>query len=444
MRSVDPFTGEVLADHPEHTPAQVEALLAQAATAQVAWRRWSFRERAQVLVRIAELFEERAGTLGELATAEMGKPLGQAVAEARKCGLVCRFYAEHAEGWLAEEPATAESFLRFDPLGLVLAVMPWNFPYWQVMRFAAPALMAGNGLVVKHAPNTLGVARAVQALALEAGLPAGLLSVVVVDVDRVPGLIRDPRIAAVTVTGSERAGAAVASEAGRALKKCVLELGGSDPFIVLDDADLDRVMASAVMARVQNNGQSCCAAKRFLVQRGVLDAFTERFVAAMSALTVGDPRSCDIGPLARPDLAVELEKQVSASVAAGATVLCGGVRDGSFYGPTVLTDVAPGMPAYEQELFGPVAVVIPFDDVDQAVAVANASDYGLAASVWTEDRQGARDIAARLDTGGVFVNRYPFSDPRIPFGGVKKSGYGRELGRYGLLEFVNVKTVWVE
>ncbi|MCP4804789.1 MAG: NAD-dependent succinate-semialdehyde dehydrogenase [Proteobacteria bacterium] len=443
MQSVNPFSGQVLAEHPEHTAEQVESLLVTAARAQAAWRGRSFDERARVLRRIGELFGERSGVLGELATAEMGKPLRQAEAEAAKCGLVCDFYADEAADMLADEAATAESHVRFDPLGLVLAVMPWNFPFWQVMRFAAPALMAGNGLVVKHAPNTLGVGKAIVELCREAGLPEGLLSLVVVDVDRVPGLIHDPRIAAVTVTGSERAGAAVASQAGAALKKCVLELGGSDPFIVLDDADLDAVIPAAVMARVQNNGQSCCAAKRFLVEKGVAAEFTSRFVAAMSALTVGDPAGCDVGPLARPDLAVELERQVAASVAAGARVLCGGERDGSFYPPTVLVDVAPGMPAYEDELFGPVAVVIEVADEDEAVAVANASAYGLAASVWASSARG-RSLAPRLDVGGVFVNRFPFSDPRIPFGGVKKSGYGRELGRYGLLEFVNIKTVWAE
>ena len=447
MLSVNPWTGEVIGDHPVHDAQEVERRLQRALQAQIVNESSSFAQRAVPVLCLAELLRDRAKDLGALATAEMGKPIAEAVGEVRKCAWVCRYYAEHAERLLAPVPSEApEAEVHFEALGVVLGVMPWNFPFWQVLRFGVPAWMAGNTLLIKHAPNTQGCAKALESLALEAGFPEGALSTLVIEHERVPGVIHDPRVAAVTVTGSERAGAAVAAEAGRALKKCVLELGGSDPFVVLADADLDAAVAGAVAARIQNNGQSCCAAKRFLVAAEVVEDFTSRLVEAFGQLEVGDPTSptCRQGPLARQDLVEALLRQVRESVEAGAVLRCGGSVEGLVYAPTVLSEVRPGMPAFDEETFGPVAAVTAFSDLDEAVGLANASDYGLTASVWTTDLELARALAPRLKTGGVFVNRIPGSDPRFPFGGVKKSGYGRELGVFGLREFVNVKTIWVQ
>ncbi len=449
MRSIDPWCREILRHWTPHAPAEVEALVASAVDAQVSWRRLSFDARAVPLRRIAALLREREERYGRLMTREMGKPIEQARAEIRKCAVVCDHYAEHAAALLAHEPVDVGdegAMLRFDPLGVVLSIMPWNFPWWQVLRFAAPALMAGNAVLVKHAENTLGCGEAIAQLVLEAGLPEGLLQHVIVEVDRIPPLIADPRIAAVTLTGSDRAGRAVASAAGSSLKRTVLELGGSDPFIVLEDADLDMAVRGAIAGRTQNSGQSCVAAKRFVVLRDVAEPFIERFAAALADLRVGDPRrdDTDIGPLARPDLLATLADQVDASVAAGARVMVGGAPDGPCYPPTLLVDVPTHSPAAREELFGPVAAVFVVDDEESAVALANDTRFGLAASIWTRDLPRAQRIAARLETGGVFVNRIPISDPRHPFGGIRDSGYGRELGREGIREFVNVKTVrWV-
>ena len=469
MRSVNPWTGEVLARHAAHSAGEVERRLQLCAKSQTANQGRSIAARGAPLLRLGELLEERAEALGALATAEMGKPISEAIGEVNKCATVCRYYAQRAEELLAPAPTGApEAHVRFDPLGVVLAVMPWNFPYWQVLRFGAPAWMAGNTMLIKHAPNTLGCAKALESLALEAGFPEGAMSLVIVDVDEVPALIRDPRVAAVTVTGSERAGSAVASVAGAALKKCVLELGGSDPFIVFADADLDAAVqlelggkdpayvasdvdpAQAAKALADgafyNNGQSCCAAKRFLVESRVASDFGQRLVAAFEALEVGDPSSasCRLGPLAREDLVETLGAQVEDSVAAGARLLCGGSRQRLVYAPTVLVDVREGMRVFDEETFGPVAAVTAFSDLEQALALSNASAYGLTASIWTADVPSALGLARRLEVGGVFLNRIPGSDPRFPFGGVKKSGYGRELGVEGIREFVNVKTVWVQ
>jgi len=435
----------------------VSARIEAAVAAQGAWRERSIEERSAVLKRMAMLLVERSHPLAEIATREMGKPIAEAVAEIRKCAHVCAFYAEHAAEWLApDDPGVdeAEAYVRMDPLGVVFAVMPWNFPYWQALRFAAPALMAGNTILLKPAPSTVGCTLAIEELALEAGLPAGCLSNLVIDVDSVPSVIAHPGVAAVTVTGSERAGAAVAAAAGANLKPSVLELGGSDAFIVLADADLDLAVDTAVKSRCLNTGQVCCAAKRFVVVDAVADAFQERFSEAMAAMRIGDPMEpgVQVGPMARLDLREQLDDQVQRAVAGGARVLTGGavpdvgqdLAGGWFYSPTVLTDVEPGNPAFEEELFGPVGAVVRARDADHAVELANASQYGLTATIWTADRALAKDMARRLEVGGVFVNKMAFSDPRIPFGGVKKSGYGRELGIYGIREFVNVKTVWVE
>ncbi len=455
MESRNPATGALLRTYPLHTAPEVEQRIAAAATAQAAWALLSVSARGARLKRMAALLVERSHPLAATMTEEMGKPITEAVAEVRKCAFVCAYYCDEGPAMLAPQPAQvdeAEAFVRFDPLGVVLAVMPWNFPLWQVFRMAAPALMAGNTLLVKHAPNTQGCMDAIETIARDAGLPDGVLTGLRLDVGAVPGVIGDPRVSAVTVTGSERAGAAVGEAAGRACKKAVLELGGSDPFIVLADADLPAAVAAAARSRCLNSGQSCIAAKRFVVVEAVADAFEEQLVGAMGRLRVGDPMDprTEVGPLARPDLRRALQGQVDRTVAAGATLRLGGpvaLADGldpaCFFAPTVLTGVRPEMAAASEETFGPVAAVLRVPDEDAAVAVANATDYGLSASLWTGDRARARRIAAQLHTGGVFVNAMSFSDPRVPFGGVGKSGHGRELGLFGLREFVNVKTVWI-
>jgi succinate-semialdehyde dehydrogenase/glutarate-semialdehyde dehydrogenase len=384
---------------------------------------------------------------------EMGKPLRQGEGEADKCAWACEYYADHAAGLLAPEERRTEasrSYVRFDPLGPVLAIMPWNFPFWQVVRFAAPTLMAGNAAILKHAPNVPRCALEIAALFREAGLPEGLFQTVFVDTDVVPRLIADDRIRAVTLTGSPRAGASVAEQAGRHLKKTVLELGGSDPFIVLEDADIAAAAEAAAEARLINSGQSCIAAKRFIVVEQVADRFLERFAAEMQSRKVGDPLApeTDVGPQARLDLRAALHRQVEASLRQGARLLCGGrvpEGAGAFYPATVLTAVSPGMPVFDEETFGPVAAVIRARDEAEAVQLANASAYGLGASVWTRDGGGGRGerLAGDLEVGIVFVNGIVKSDPRLPFGGVKRSGYGRELSEYGLREFVNVKSVWM-
>ena len=451
MKSIDPRSNELIHQWPEHDAQEVERRLTLASRAFADWKGWNFDERALVWRRVGDLIEERADDLARTMVLEMGKVWAEAAAEVRKCAWVCRYFADNAEGFLEPEPVHTEalkSMVRFDPLGLILGIMPWNFPYWQVFRFAAPALMAGNGMLLKHAPNVQGCAQAIEQLCLDAGMPEGLLINLRVSVDLVPGLIADERVAGVTLTGSERAGRAVAAQAGAALKKTVMELGGSDPCIVLDDADLDLAIDKIVTARILTSGQTCCAAKRIIVTKGIAPEFTKRFVAAMEALKVGDPmvEGVRIGPLARPDLMDNLERQVQQSVVAGAKVLCGGERVGelgNYYRPTVVTQVERGMPAWDEEVFGPVAALFVVEDVDEAVRLANDNPYGLTAGLWTEDRALAEQLAERLEVGGVFVNRVPGSDPRLPFGGVKRSGYGRELGKAGIREFVNVKSVWI-
>jgi len=382
---------------------------------------------------------------------EMGKPLAQGEAEAEKCAWACDYYAEHAEQFLSpvSRPTdAARSYVRFDALGPVLAIMPWNFPFWQVVRFAAPALVAGNAGILKHAPTVSRCALEIEQLFREAGFPDGLFRAVLLPNEAVAPVIADPRIRAVTLTGSDRAGSQVAQQAGRHLKKTVLELGGSDPFIVLADANLEQAARTAAEARLLNSGQSCIAAKRFIVVEPVFERFLERFVAAVAARRLGDPLAAgtDVGPQARADLRANLQRQVEESVRRGAKLVLGGSvpeGPGFFYPPSVLTAVENGMPAFDEEVFGPVAAVIRVRDDADAVRVANASPYGLGAAVWTEDRERGERLAAELEVGSVFVNGLVKSDPRLPFGGVKRSGYGRELSEFGLREFVNVKSVWV-
>jgi succinate-semialdehyde dehydrogenase/glutarate-semialdehyde dehydrogenase len=397
------------------------------------------------------LLEERKNDLGRLMTMEMGKPVKAAVAEVVKCATTCRFYADHAAGYLADEHVETdakESFIRYEPLGPVLAVMPWNFPFWQVFRFAAPALMAGNVALLKHASNVPQCALAIEETFRDAGFTDHEFQTLLIGSQQVESIIADERVRAVTLTGSEPAGASVASIAAKHIKKVVLELGGSDPFIVMPSANLDDAVATAVKARIVNNGQSCIAAKRFIIHESIADEFEKRFVSAMESLKVGDPldESTDIGPLATPQIVDDIESQVNQSLAAGAHLLTGGHRlgaCGNFYAPTVLAQIPDEAPAAHEETFGPVASLFRAKDVDDAIRIANDTPFGLGASVWTNDRTEMDAFIAGIDTGQVFINAMVASEPRVPFGGTKHSGFGRELGAYGIREFVNVKTVWV-
>lgn len=452
MRSVNPATGEVVAEYRNHTEEDVSLVLDRARDAFGRWRRTSFAERARLLTSLADVLDERTDDLASLMAVEMGKPVTEGAAEIAKCAWACRFYAEEGERMLADRPVETgrrASYVHHEPLGVVLAVMPWNFPFWQVIRFAAPAVMAGNVGVLKHASNVTGCALAVEECFAAAGFPAGVLTAILVPGPEATALAADSRIAAVTVTGSEETGRVVAAAAGAALKKTVLELGGSDAYVVLADADIDAAASACAAARLVNGGQSCIAAKRFIVEDAVADAWLERFTAAMTAVIPGDPfdPATRLGPLARVDLRDALHRQVEGSVAAGATLVAGGIvppGPGAFYPPTVLVDVAPGMPAADEELFGPVAAVLRAGSEEEAVALANASPYGLGAAVFTSDvERGERIAASLLEAGSCFVNAGVSSDPRLPFGGVKDSGYGRELGELGIREFVNTKTVVV-
>jgi succinate-semialdehyde dehydrogenase/glutarate-semialdehyde dehydrogenase len=451
LSSINPATGETLATFETLTSKDVSAALDRAAGAFRSWRETPFEERARFLRSAADILESESEWLGRLMTSEMGKPLQAGIDEARKCARGCRYYAEHAATFLADEHVATEakaSYVRYQPLGVILAVMPWNFPFWQVFRFAAPALMAGNVGLLKHASNVPQCAVAIEGIFHRAGYPAGVFQSLLIRSSDVAPLLEDARLAAVTLTGSEGAGQDVAARAGRALKKTVLELGGSDPFIVMPSANVQAAAATAAKARVINNGQSCIAAKRFIVSESIADEFLRLFVDAMSTLRVGDPMdpATDVGPLATPDLVTDLEKQVEATVAAGARVLTGGTRlpgPGNYFAPTVLVDVPADSAAYREELFGPVASVFRVASADEAIRIANDTTFGLGASVWTNDDAERERFVRELEAGQVFVNAMVVSDPRVPFGGVKRSGYGRELGLHGIREFVNAKTVWV-
>jgi acyl-CoA reductase-like NAD-dependent aldehyde dehydrogenase len=451
FKSINPATEEVIATFEQFTPEQTERVLAQAETAFRQWRRTDFGERAERMRRVAALLRGRKERYAGLITAEMGKPITAAEAEVEKCAAACEFYAENGERFLAHEPVSTHarrSYVGFEPLGVVLAVMPWNFPFWQVFRFAAPTLMAGNTGVLKHASNVPQCALAIEEIFRDAGLPSGAFGTLLIPGGAVESIIKDRRVRAVTLTGSDATGEKVAAAAGQALKKTVLELGGSDPFIVLADADVEAAAETAVCARFQNAGQSCIAAKRFIVHARVAAEFEQKFSEGISKLQVGDPtdRTIDIGPLARGDLRETLDRQVRESTAKGARIVLGGAhmaRSGYFYQPTLLVDVTPDMPALREELFGPVAALERVADEDSAIAMANATDFGLGASLWTRDLDRAWLLASRIEAGSVFVNDRVVSDPRLPFGGVKRSGYGRELSVFGIREFVNIQTVWI-
>ncbi|HEX3553386.1 MAG TPA: NAD-dependent succinate-semialdehyde dehydrogenase [Thermoanaerobaculia bacterium] len=452
MKAVNPATGELIREYPEHDDARIEEILTRAEAAFASWRKVPFAERSRLMTRVADLLRDRAADYGRLMTAEVGKPIAASESEVDKCAWVCDFYAEHAEHLLAQETVATDatrSGIRYDPIGPVLAIMPWNFPFWQLFRFAAPALMAGNVGLLKHASNVPGCALAIEEVFRDAGFPEGAMTTLLISSEKAKRLIAHPVIRAVTLTGSEKAGMEVAAEAGRNLKKTVLELGGSDPFIVLDDVDPAEAGRQAAKARTINSGQSCIAAKRFIVEEAVADRFEEEFVRAMEGLKVGDPmdRGNEVGPMAREDLLAALDDQVRRTVEAGAQLRTGGHRlegMGWYYAPTVLTGVEPGMAAFDEETFGPVAAVIRARDAGHAVELANRSTFGLGASVWTGDPGRGEALAAEIQSGNVFVNGIVKSDPRLPFGGVKRSGYGRELSAVGIREFVNIKTVWVK
>ncbi len=452
VQSVNPATGETFFSVDGHDDAAIETRLARADAAFVTHRRTSFAERARRMHRLAELLDAEQHALGRLMTLEMGKPIRAAREEAAKCARCCRYYAEHAERILAPEEVRTEALhsgIRYQPMGVVLAVMPWNFPFWQVIRFAAPAVMAGNVGLLKHASNVPQCALALEELFARAGFEEGAFQTLLVGSDVVPRLLADVRVAAATLTGSESAGASVAATAGKHIKKTVLELGGSDPFIVMPSADVAHAARTAVDARAINNGQSCIAAKRFIVHERVADEFERRFVEGMHALRVGDPldEATRIGPLATSRIRDELHDQVRRSIAAGARVLLGGSvidRPGYYYAPTVLTDLSPDAPVRREETFGPVAALIRVRDLDEAIAVANEVPFGLGASAWTRDEAERARLIDELEAGVVFIDAMVASDPRLPFGGVKRSGYGRELGAAGIREFVNVKSVWVD
>jgi len=451
IASINPATGEMIRTFPAATESEVEGAITRADAAWRSYRRTPLAARAGWLTAAAGILENEQERLGRLMTLEMGKTIGAARAEAAKCALACRYYAEHGERLLADEPVDAgpgRAFIRYQPIGAILAVMPWNFPFWQVFRFAAPALMAGNTALLKHASNVPQCALAIEDVIRRAGFPADVLQTLLVGASAVERILRDPRVKAATLTGSEPAGMAVAAQAGRAIKKTVLELGGSDPFVVMPSADLERAVTAGVQARVINNGQSCIAAKRFIVHEGIAEEFERRFAAGTAALRVGDPmeEATAVGPLATAAILEELESQVNRSVAMGARLLAGGTRlarPGNFYAPTVLADVPVDAPAYSEELFGPVAVLLRARNLDDAIRLANDTAFGLGASAWTEDPAEQARFIDEIESGMVFLNGAVASDPRLPFGGVKRSGYGRELAVPGLREFVNIKTVRV-
>ena len=456
ISSINPATGESLQTFDSLTGLQTDEKLNHAIAAFHDYRRTSFAERALMMQRAAELLEDEKQSFARLMTLEMGKPITGAVQEAEKCAWVCRYYADNAEQHLADElveTKATKSYVKYQPLGAVLAIMPWNFPFWQVFRFAAPALMAGNVGLLKHASNVPQCALAIEDIFTRAGFPSGAFQTLLVGSEAVAALLEDPRVAAATLTGSEPAGRSVAAIAGKQIKKTVLELGGSDPFIVMPSADFEAAVTTAVTARTINNGQSCIAAKRFIVHDQIYADFEQGFVESMAELRVGDPMSTstEVGPLATEQILKDVEDQVQVSVAAGAKILTGGRRaelsddlaGGNFYEPTVLTDIPKDSPAYRDEIFGPVASLFRVSSIDEAIQLANSTAFGLGSSAWTNDPEEQERFIADLEAGSVFINGMVASDPRLPFGGVKNSGYGRELSYFGIREFVNIKTIWI-
>jgi succinate-semialdehyde dehydrogenase/glutarate-semialdehyde dehydrogenase len=452
IATINPATGQTIKTFDSLTDAQVDQKLQKAIETFRSFRKLSFADRARMMMRAAEILESEKDSLAHLMTLEMGKTLRSAVDEAVKCAWACRYYAEHAEKFLADEPVetpASRSFIRYQPMGVILVIMPWNYPFWQVFRFIAPGLMAGNVGVLKHASNVPQCALKIEEVLVKAGFPEGAFQTLLIGSGQVDRILDDPRVAAATLTGSEGAGVQVGSGAAKRIKKVVLELGGSDPFIVMPSANLEEAVTVGIKARVINNGQSCIAAKRFIVADQIADQFQREFVAQMEKLKLGDPfdEKTDVGPLANAEAVTSLQADVSASVKAGAKVLTGGKPanlPGSFYLPTVLIDIPKDSPAYREELFGPVASIFRVKNADEAIRVANDSRFGLGASAWTNDKAEQERFINELEAGMVFINQMVFSDPRVPFGGVKRSGVGRELSTYGIREFTNVKTVWVK
>ncbi|MCP4583597.1 MAG: NAD-dependent succinate-semialdehyde dehydrogenase [candidate division Zixibacteria bacterium] len=451
MKAINPATNELIKDYREHTPEEVAQIIEKVQHEFLSWREVGFPQRAELMHNAAEILRRNKDNYARTITIEMGKTITESRAEVEKSAWVCDYYADNAEKFLADEIVETDasrSFVAFQPLGIVLAVMPWNFPYWQVFRFAAPALMAGNAGVLKHASNVPGSALDIESIFREAGFPENIFRTLLIGAGQVEAVIKNEQVKAVTLTGSEPAGMQVAATAGRELKKTVLELGGSDPYIVLEDAEINACVNTAVTARMINAGQSCIAAKRFIVVEPMLKQFEDTHTQLMKNMKIGDPlaEETQVGAMARMDLLEELDQQVQKSIELGARLLCGGRKadaNGAFYLPTVLTDVKKGMPAYGEETFGPVSAIIPVKDAKEAIQVANDSPFGLGGSVWSRDLLKAEKIARRIESGAVFINGMTKSDPRLPFGGIKKSGYGRELSHYGIREFVNIKTIWI-
>ena len=453
IATINPATGETLKTFTPLSDAEIETKLALAQSTFEQYRYTTFEQRSQWLNRAADILEKDKLKFAQIMTTEMGKPLQSAIAEAEKCAKVCRFYAEKAPEFLADvviDSDASKSYVAYQPLGVILAVMPWNFPFWQVFRFAAPALMAGNVGILKHASNVPQCALAIASIFDQAGFPQGAFQTLLIGASQVKSIIEDDRVKAATLTGSEPAGAALASAAGQQIKKVVLELGGSDPFIVLDSANLEEAVSIGIKARMLNNGQSCIAAKRFIVTESIADRFQEQLLAQFQALTVGDPleKSTDIGPLATATIRSELDEQVKKAIKEGAKVLIGGEpisdRPGNYYPPTILTDIPADSPTAQEEFFGPVALLFKVKDLDEAIALANHIPFGLGASAWTNNEEQSKRLIAEIEAGAVFINGMVKSDPRLPFGGIKRSGYGRELSSQGIHEFVNVKTVWIK
>jgi succinate-semialdehyde dehydrogenase / glutarate-semialdehyde dehydrogenase len=453
IATINPTTGETLKTFTPLTDAEIEIKLSLAESAFQQYRKTTFAQRSQWLNQAADILEQDKLKFAQIMTTEMGKPILSAIAEAEKCAAVCRFYAEKAPEFLADLAIVSDasySYISYQPLGVILAVMPWNYPFWQVFRFVAPALMAGNVGILKHASNVPQCALAIAEVITQAGFPGGVFQSLLIGADKVKSIIEDDRVKAATLTGSEPAGAALASAAGQQIKKVVLELGGSDPFIVLESAELELAVTTAVKARMLNNGQSCIAAKRFIVADAIAEQFESQLIAQFKALKIGDPmqEDTDIGPLATPSIRTELDQQVQAAIQQGAKVLIGGQtitdRPGNFYQPTILSDIAPDSATAKEEFFGPVAMLFRVQNLDQAIALANNIPFGLGASAWTSNPEECDRLICEIEAGGVFINGLVKSDPRLPFGGIKRSGYGRELSSQGIHEFVNIKTVWIK